>query len=150
MSLPRATQRRTGTLSPVKTPSLLIFFLVFLPGCTVVGHERVEEWPALEIVEHHVPHKVMRDRCARYAPPGMSPEACAEFDFAGGKCHIWFSADFPPPQAFIDHERLHCRGYDHVGDRVMAGMLQRYLSVQQAGLNASVGASASSEAAKAR
>jgi hypothetical protein len=141
MSLPRATQPRAGTLSAMKTPSLLIFFLVFLSGCTVVGHERVEGWPALEIVEHHVPHHVMRNRCAPYAPPLMNVEACAQFDFAARKCHIWFSADFPPPQAFVDHERLHCQGYDHVGEAVMAQMWSRYLSVQQAGLNASAGAS---------
>lgn len=141
MSLLRAAQPRGGTLSEVKTPSLLICLLVLLPGCTTVGHERVAGWPALEIVEHHVPHHVMRARCAPYAPPLMNVEACAQFDFATARCHIWFSADFPPPQAFIDHERLHCQGYDHVGEQVMARMLERHLAVRQAGLNASAGAS---------
>jgi hypothetical protein len=121
----------------VKLPSLLIVFLFFFAGCTVVGHERVEGWPALEIVEHHVPHHVMRDRCMRYAPPGMSPEACAEFDFGANQCHIWFSADFPPPQAFVEHERLHCQGFDHAGETVMERALAAYLAVQP---NASLGA----------
>jgi hypothetical protein len=139
MSLPRATQLRCGRLSAVKTlPLPICLFLFFLAGCTTVGHERVEGWPALEIVEHHVPHHVMRARCAPYAPAFMNVEACAQFDFAAAKCHIWFSADFPPPKAFVDHERLHCQGYDHVGERVMAQMLQRHLA---ASLNASAGAS---------
>ena len=111
---------------------LLLLLPVFLSACTVVGHERVEGWPELEIVEHRVPHATMRDRCMRYTPLLMSPEACAEFDFAANKCHLWFSADFPPPAAYVEHEHLHCRGFDHIGAQGMRIALQRYLSVQQA------------------
>jgi hypothetical protein len=110
----------------MKTSFFAALFLLFASGCTTVGHERVAGWPQLRIVEHHVPHHVMRERCVRYAPPGMSPEACAEFYFAEGECHLWFSADFPPPQAFIQHERLHCAGYDHVGETNMRDFLAQY------------------------
>jgi hypothetical protein len=106
----------------------LVLLAALLGGCTAIGHERVEGWPALEIVEHHVPHAEMRDRCVRYTGFGMSPEACAEFDLAHRKCHIWFSADFPPQRFIIQHERLHCAGYDHMGSTNMA----RYLRIYQA------------------
>lgn len=94
-------------------------------GCTAIGHEKVAGWPALHVVEHRVPHAEMRDRCAPYAPPFAAPEACAEFHLARGECHIWLSADFPPQAWIIEHERLHCAGYDHIGSSVMHDLLRR-------------------------
>lgn len=80
-----------------------------LRGRLFVGHEKVEGWPRLEIVEHHVPSHVMRDACVKYMPPTFSPMACAEFDLARRKCHVWVSTDFPS-ESPLDHERLHCNG----------------------------------------
>jgi hypothetical protein len=127
---PRGRQRCAGTLSKVRAVASLLL-CTLAAGCTVVGHERVEGWPELEIVEHRVPHRVMRDRCMPYAALLVSPEACAEFDFANRKCHIWFSSDFPPPQAFVEHEHLHCRGFDHIGQKGMDQALRSYLNVQK-------------------
>jgi hypothetical protein len=76
----------------------LLFVAVLLSGCTMIGEERVEGWPELQIVEHYVPHHVMRERCMKYVPLLMSPEACAEFDFVANRCDLWFSADFPPAE----------------------------------------------------
>jgi hypothetical protein len=95
-------------------------------ACATIGHQKVEGWPALEVVEHYVPHARMRERCARYAGFGTTPLACAEFHFAARQCHIWFSADFPPSRGVIDHERLHCAGYDHVGESTMKELLARH------------------------
>jgi hypothetical protein len=106
---------------------ILVVLAAALSGCSVIGHEKVEGWPQLEVVEHYVPHAEMRDRCAPYVGFGMSPEACAEFDLVRLKCHIWFSADFPPQDFIVKHERMHCAGYDHVGSTGM----QRYLSYHQ-------------------
>jgi hypothetical protein len=118
---------------------VLATFAALAAGCSVIGHEPVAGWPALEIVEHHVPHAQMRDRCARYVGFGSNPEACAEFDLAAGKCHIWFSADFPPQRFIVQHERLHCAGYDHIGSTAM----QRYLGRYQAAREASAAAGSS-------
>ena len=107
-----------------------VLFLLFLGACTTIGHEKVEDWPQLAVHEHYVPHHVMRDRCVKYTSWGMSPEACAEFNLVERRCDIWFSADFPPPKAFIEHERLHCAGYDHTGETNMRAFLQGYL-IQQ-------------------
>src|ERR1041384_6878369 len=96
--------------------ALAVLFPLFLGACTTIGHEKVEGWPELKVVEHYVPHHVMRDRCAKYTSWGSFPEACAEFNLAELRCDLWFSADFPPPKGFIEHERMHCAGYDHTGE----------------------------------
>ena len=51
--------------------------------------------------------------------------ACAEFDLARGTCDIWLSESFAPRKV-IEHERLHCQGYDHVGASGMRDFLTRY------------------------
>lgn len=98
-----------------------------LTGCTAInGHKRVDGWPELTVREHRVPHAQMRDRCSRYAPWWGSAEACAEMNLATGTCDIWFSADFPPQSFIVEHERLHCQGYDHIGSTVLRDYLHRY------------------------
>ncbi|MGQ0750106.1 MAG: hypothetical protein ACT4PS_06175 [Betaproteobacteria bacterium] len=98
----------------------LLLASMHLPGCTIVGHQKVPGWPELTVREHYVPHHVMRDKCAKYVPVGMSPDACMEFNLYSGTCDIWYSADFPPGPGVIEHERLHCRGYDHIGGNVLS------------------------------
>jgi len=106
---------------------LLLGGLIALTGgCSAIGGEPVAGWPALRIVEHHVPDAAMRDRCAKYVGFGMIPEACAEFHFDAGECHVWHSADFPPPKYVIEHEREHCLGYEHAGEDALREILARY------------------------
>ena len=96
-----------------------------------MGHERVDGWPELQVVEHHVPSAQMRERCMKYVGPGMLPEACAEFDLANRRCDIWVSSDFPVPKIVMKHERMHCAGYDHIGDDNMRSLLARYRAQQE-------------------
>jgi hypothetical protein len=107
-------------------------------ACTVIDHRRIEGWPALEIVEHRVPHAEMRERCSKYVGFGMAPEACAEFDLAERKCHVWFSADFPPQRFIVEHERLHCQGYDHIGSTAMQRLLDHHTGSYPAAAGGSV------------
>lgn len=109
----------------------LLAAAVLCAGCTTIGHEKVEGWPKLTVVEHYVPHHVMRDRCVKYAPWGASPEACAEFNLETRSCDIWLSADFPPPASFLKHERMHCEGFDHTGETHMRDFLDRYLATSR-------------------
>lgn len=96
-------------------------------GCsTIDSHEKVAGWPQLRLVEHYVADGVMRQRCAKYMPFGFLPEACAEFYFDRGECHVWYSSDWPPAQYVVRHERLHCQGYDHPGDTTLRDVLARY------------------------
>ena len=110
----------------MKRSAVFVLLALALQGCTIVGHERVAGWPQLAVYEHYVPEAELRNRCAQYVAFGMSPQACAEFDFSRLRCDLWFSADFPPTRSMIEHERLHCQGYDHVGMRTMEGILARY------------------------
>ena len=114
----------------------VVFLAMVLSACTIVGYEKVLGWPQMETVAHYVPSQEMRSRCSPYVGFGMLPEACAEFNFAANRCDIWFSADFPPPASVVEHEKLHCQGYDHIGQRIMAEMLSRNLAEG----NASAGA----------
>ena len=117
--------------------AICLFAALLTAGCTTVGHQRVEGWPALRVVEHHVPHAEMRERCVRYVAFGMPPEACAEINLTAGTCEIWYSADFPPQRWIVEHERLHCQGYDHLGSNVLHQLLQGYLATQPAAVGAS-------------
>jgi hypothetical protein len=107
-----------------------------ISACTTVGHEKVEGWPSLQIVEHYVPHETMVKRCSRYVGFAMVPLACAEFDFAAARCHIWFSAEYPPSADIVEHEKLHCRGYDHVGETKMQEFLARHVAAMKAASSA--------------
>ena len=114
----------------MKLRAFAVLLSAFTSACTYIGGEPLPDWPELVIFEHHVPHREMRERCAKYAPPMMSPEACAEFYFVQGECHIWFSADFPPSESIVRHEREHCRGYEHAGESGLREMLATYRASQ--------------------
>ena len=105
----------------------LVLLAALLPACaTIDDHQRVVGWPELEVVEHYVPERQMQERCQRYVGFGMVPMACAEFDLAARKCHIWYSADSRPMGFIRRHERLHCAGYDHIGSTGMQRFLDQY------------------------
>ncbi|MGH8742256.1 MAG: hypothetical protein ACREUN_15155 [Burkholderiales bacterium] len=101
----------------------MVLLAMVLSACTMVGHRQVAGWPRMEVVEHYVPEARLREVCAKYVGFGMSPQACAEFRFVQNRCDLWFSADFPPSRSMVEHERLHCQGYDHIGMRTMADLL---------------------------
>jgi hypothetical protein len=98
---------------------------MLVTACSTMDHERVEGWPELQIVEHHVPAPAMLERCRKYAGFGSVPLACAEFNLVARRCDIWLSEGFAL-SAIVEHERLHCRGYDHVGATNMRDFLARY------------------------
>jgi hypothetical protein len=97
-----------------------------LSGCAVIdSHKRVEGWPELKVVEHHVSTEEMRERCIKYVGPLTSPEGCTLFYLDRGEAHIYVSKDFP--SAFVlEHERLHAAGYDHIGSDGMQQMVERW------------------------
>lgn len=104
---------------------LFVLLAALLSACSSMDHERVEGWPQLEIVEHRVPAETMLERCRKYAGFGSVPLACAEFNLVARRCDIWLSESFAP-SGVVEHERLHCRGYDHLGDTNMRDFLARY------------------------
>lgn len=104
---------------------LSVLLAALLSACATMDHERVEGWPELEIVEHRVPAEMMLERCRKYAGFGSVPLACSEFNLVTRRCDIWLSQSMSW-SAIVEHERLHCRGYDHVGETNMRDFLARY------------------------
>lgn len=70
----------------------------------------------LKVIEHYVPQEEMKDRCMTSA---WNAIACTEIIFERGEANIWFSNDPMPGKAIIEHERLHTRGYDHIGEATL-------------------------------
>ncbi len=89
-------------------------------GCTTIDEQvRVADWPELKVIEHYVSYSEMREHCAKYAGPLMTPLGCTEFDFDAGEAHIYVTPELPM-RAVLRHERLHAAGYDHAGSTYMA------------------------------
>jgi hypothetical protein len=98
--------------------------LMCLSGCAAVdSHQRVADWPALKVVEHHVSNREMRDHCAQYTGPLLSPVGCTVFYFGLDEAHIYVSKEFPS-EYVLEHERLHAAGYDHTGSTAMQTLLK--------------------------
>lgn len=104
---------------------LPVLLAASLAACSTVGHEKVEGWPELMIVEHRVSAAQMYERCRKYVGFGMLPMACAEFNLATRRCDIWLVEGLAP-RSIVEHERLHCKGHDHVGETAMRDFLGRY------------------------
>ena len=56
------------------------------------------------------------------------PLACAEFNLVARRCDIWLSQSFAP-RAIVEHERMHCAGYDHVGSTNMKRFLEAHAGI---------------------
>ncbi len=113
--------------------TVIIFF--FLGGCTTTAPINIRwseidmhtlppvDFPKLSIVVHQVSHTEMLERCQDAL---WKPLACAETNFKNMVCDIWYSDDVPPTKAIIDHEELHCKGYDHVGESSIRDAWEKY------------------------
>ena len=106
---------------------LLTLLALALSGCASMG-PAIEDWPELEVIEHHVPRAQVHERCRKYAAFGSRPLACAEVDFAARRCDIWLSAESPPAAYVLRHERQHCAGHDHEGESSLRDALALHRS----------------------
>jgi hypothetical protein len=105
----------------------ILLMLSMLAGCTVIGHTPPPpDWPALRVVEHRVSSREMADVCYAHVEvpmwmrlAGANLEGCALVYFDKGECHVWVRGDFPDPLV-LEHERMHCRGHDHIGSSDLA------------------------------
>ena len=105
---------------------LIALVVLLTAGCSTIDpHNRVEGWPELQVIEYRVAYEEMRARCDRYVAFGMIPLACAEFHLDARSCHIWLDRDYAPAH-IVEHERMHCLGYQHPGDDGMAVMFGKW------------------------
>lgn len=93
-------------------------FFVALSGCTMMPDQRVEGLPPLLVTEHVVEPGEIFGHCRgamswwHWAALAF-PVACANIDFERRTCDIYVATNSPPET--VEHERLHCQGYDHGG-----------------------------------
>lgn len=72
------------------------------------------DWPQLEEVVASVPESEVKRVCA--SANLMVGYACTKVVFPERRCYIYLASADP---AVLEHERLHCRGYDHPGEASM-------------------------------
>src|SRR5919202_3745492 len=102
-----------------KKNALALSLVILTSGCsTIDSHTRVPDWPELKVIEHHVSHREMNDRCAPYTAFLMQPLGCTLFMFDIREAHIYVSKELPLNWV-LEHERLHAAGYDHIGSSAM-------------------------------
>lgn len=107
--------------------------VLFLAGCSFNSSRPVEGWPELTVVEHNVSQDEMRHRCVQYMPAGMTPLACAQFNFAASRCDIWYGRLWLLRAIVVAHEREHCRGYQHAGEHHLEQVLRDYRAAAAGG-----------------
>jgi hypothetical protein len=93
-----------------------------LMGCTTIDMQRTPpvDFPSLAVRIHAVDGGAVIRACYKYVALGWKllgaiPEGCAEVDFEESTCTIYLRGDYPSKRV-LDHELLHCRGYDHPGE----------------------------------
>jgi len=69
-----------------------------------------------------------RSATSRMARATSSRETTIEPASVRSSGHIVSSTDFPPAPYVIEHERLHCQGYEHAGEHELRAILARYLA----------------------
>jgi len=106
-----------------------VLLALALSGCTVVGHVKVDDCPPMKVVEHHVSVGAMLEQCYTPLPLWMKaigsfPFACASLRFQEQRCDIYVVAN--SDDVFLEHERLHCACYDHVGSTGIKDAITRW------------------------
>lgn len=106
--------------------------LLLAVGCTTISPEHKDApagWPELKVTENVVGTADMVSKCyATLSLPmkllGGIPMACAWVDLCAGTCSIYVTAW--SPEGVLDHERLHCKGHDHLGDDTMVRVFNAF------------------------
>lgn len=107
--------------------------LLFLSGCATYIDKHTAppvDWPNLTVRVHHGDGGEIIQRCYRYLPLwlkllGGLPLGCALVDFERNECTIFVRGDYPD-RAVLEHEKMHCKGYDHGTDSVLADAWATY------------------------
>ena len=96
-----------------------------LVGCTTIDSHTTppSDWPNLAVAEHVVSSHAMLDACMPYMGFLQFPLACAIIFFEKLTCDIYVTGP-----AHLEHERMHCAGYDHIGDSTLRDAWEEYKS----------------------
>ena len=111
---------------------LLIAALAAVSGCATMIDQHVEapkDWPLLDVRDNVVGAWEIQRKCYKYVPLGWKlmggfAGGCAEINFEERTCNIYRAYDASPE--WMEHEKDHCLGRDHVGDSTLADAWEAY------------------------
>ena len=101
--------------------------LLFLFGCaTTVDLSRPPpiDWPQLTVEVRQVSEDMARKACGN--PRMISVYGCAVVFFPIRKCIIFLANN---SRETLEHEKLHCLGYDHIGESSMRDGWARHKAI---------------------
>jgi len=105
---------------PPKTALVAVFLCT---GCTMIDYAKAPpaDWPELKVDVYRTTFWDTQRLCGGNLL--FPTPACAAVDFKGRRCTIITSTD---DERVMEHERAHCRGYDHVGETTLADVWGRH------------------------
>ena len=111
--LNRKSQRSRGSI-------FVYLALVLLSACTVVNEHKAPppDWPKLEVTVTEGGFWETQERCDRnpWVVTLIGPAlGCAWVNFDEMRCRIYLWVN-----SVLEHELLHCQGYDHYGSSQLA------------------------------
>ena len=100
--------------------------LLALTGCTVVNEHKLPpaDWPALEITVERNGFWETQEKCGRNVAEVLliGPAlGCMWVNFDEMRCRIYLWLD-----VVLEHEMLHCQGYDHYGSSDLADYWEQW------------------------
>ena len=105
--------------------TIIAAVLLALTGCTVVNEHRAPpaDWPALDITIERQGFWETQEKCGRSVAEVLliGPAlGCMWVNFDEMRCRIYLWLDV------LEHEMLHCRGYDHYGSSDLADYWEQW------------------------
>lgn len=105
---------------------VFIAVMVWLSGCTAINvhQEPPKDWPKLLVSIQKVGFWEMQTLCGGnplMAALGLKNYfGCAWIQFDTNTCVVYYSSDDEHGKLVIEHELMHCEGYDHIGSSSFA------------------------------
>jgi len=109
-----------------KPTFIALLLVLFMGACTIVNEHRAPpaDWPNLEVSITEGGFWETQERCDRNVAvvvligPALG---CAYVNFDEMKCRIYLWLN-----AVLEHELLHCKGYDHIGSTDLADYWEQW------------------------
>lgn len=100
---------------------------LLLTGCTTLAttidtsRAPPNDWPQLKVVVVKTDSAEVQRQC--YATTAFVVAGCTTANFLKATCYIYLSTD---NAAVIEHEKMHCLGYDHPGESTMRDWWEKW------------------------
>lgn len=114
---------------------MLYLVVLLLAGCasaqtyTQIDYSSAPaaDWPQLRELVYREPASAIPELCRRSPTYSAgATTACSSVNFAEGWCAIFLPAGHRHEAALLEHERAHCRGFDHPGETFTRDTWERH------------------------